>query len=156
MFQAPSFQLWIKTLLLWTYLSACGQSFVTVVNDLPWHDFGSLKITLKICWKKVRSSRSCFKFIGAEGILLSLGFKRTVAAYQTNANALFSSRSVDVQFGSCITKVSMFRINRSSENVRVKIDLSNCSNLATKKALEGDKLRPWLMPTNLHKQSSLL
>ena len=50
----------------------------------------------KSAGKKVRS-RSFFKFIGAEGVLSSIGFKRTDATYRSKA--LFSARSVDVQFG---------------------------------------------------------
>ena len=98
------------------------------------------------CPRTCTSSRPCFKFIGAEGVL-SLGFRRTDATCRTNANALLNSRLIDVQFGSCITKVSIFRINRSSEDVRVKTDHSNCSNLATKKSSRRRQTSPM---TNAH------
>ena len=101
------------------------------------------------CPRTCTSSRPCFKFIGAEGVL-SLGFRRTDATCRTNANALFNSRLVDVQFGSCITKVSIFRINRSSEDVRVKTDHSNCSNLAIKKSSRRWQTSPM---TNAHELS---
>lgn len=102
-------------------------------NDLHWSNLGSLKTTLK----KVHS-RSCFIFISAQGVSLSIGFKMTDATFRTNVP--FNARSVDVQFGSRITKVSLFRIDQSSEDRRIKIDRSNCSKMTKKKAQEGDKL----------------
>lgn len=55
----------------------------------------------------------------------------TDATFRTNVP--FNARSVDVQFGSRITKVSLFRIDQSSEDRRIKIDRSNCSKMTKKK-----------------------
>ena len=69
----------------------------------------------------------------------------TDATFRTNVP--FNARSVDVQFGSRITKVSLFRIDQSSEDRRIKIDRSNCSKMTKKKSSRRRQTSPM---TNAH------